>query len=79
MDQANILQNQHIDNLNIENLPETAQIELLNFYEFLVFKYGNRDKITHDERHELLLNIFHDANGKLPNDYQFDREEIHER
>jgi len=56
-------------------LPEEVKKELLDFYEYLANKYGKKklkDKKTFFE--SVKLHLF-----KLPEDYIFDREELHER
>ena len=68
---------------DIANLPEAAHKELIAFYEFLLFKYKEQNdseitNINHDKK-AILLKIFADADGKLPLDYTFNREELHER
>ncbi|MBF0228389.1 MAG: hypothetical protein HQK63_02160 [Desulfamplus sp.] len=71
---------------DIANLPEAAHKELISFYEFLLFKYNYKEQnnskmkyIKHDDKKSILSKIFADANGQLPPDYTFDREELHER
>ena len=59
-------------------LPERAQQELVTFYEFLVFKYHGEPR-SQRERRTVLKSIFQEANGKLPKNYRFNREELHER
>ncbi|MBX6423468.1 hypothetical protein [Thermosulfurimonas sp. F29] len=55
-------------------LPEEAKKELIDFYQFLIFKYGKRvNKV------EELKKLFTKPKGKLPQDYRFDREEVHAR
>lgn len=65
--------------INLAYLPEAAQQELLTFYEFLLFKYQGRKKGSAQEKKVILKEIFQEAEGKLPVDYSFNREEIHER
>ncbi len=65
--------------LDIVNLPEAAQQELVAFYEFLVFKYQGQEQPVQSEKKRILLKIFQEADGVLPVDYAFDREELHER
>jgi len=69
-------ENQSIDMMK---LPEAAQRELVTFYEFLVFKYVKQEDKQPDEKRNILAAIFHNAQGKLPVNYTFNREEIHER
>lgn len=65
--------------INLSSLPEAAQQELLTFYEFLLFKYQRRKKGSAQEKKAILQEIFQEAEGKLPVDYSFNREEIHGR
>ncbi len=65
--------------LDLVKLPEVAQEELANFYEFLVFKYQGFATQRHDEREMILKTIFQEANGKLPVNYRLNRDELHER
>lgn len=60
-------------------LPEIAQQELVTFYEFLIFKYQGHDALLQQEKRAILNTIFQEADGKLPANYTFNREEIHER
>ena len=66
--------------LDLVKLPRVAQEELVTFYEYLVFKYQG-DTTTHltNERETILKTIFQEANGKLPINYTFHRDELHER
>ena len=64
---------------DISNLPEAAQQELATFREFLIFKYQRRETLVQREKRRILSTIFQEANGKLPLNYTFDREELHER
>jgi hypothetical protein len=59
-------------------LPERAQQELITFYEFLIFKYQGEPR-SQRERRTILTSIFQEANGKLPENYKFNWEELHER
>ena len=71
----------HIGNhlLDIVKLPEAAQQELVTFYEFLVFKYQGHETLARSEKQRILSALFQEADGKLPRNYTFDREELHER
>jgi len=60
------------------SLPEKAQQELVAFYEFLLFKYQKKIH-SRSEKQMILKSIFQEANGKLPENYTFNREELHER
>ena len=71
----------HIGNhlLDIVTLPEAAQQELITFYEFLVFKYQGQAHDVQQDKQRVLSHIFQEADGKLPVNYTFNREELHER
>ncbi len=71
----------HIGNhlLDISNLPEAAQHEMATFYEFLIFKYQTQEILAKSEKRGILSTIFQEADGKLPLNYAFNREELHER
>ncbi len=58
--------------IDLDILPDDAKKELIDFYEYLVKKYKRRENVE-------LLEIYKKYNIKLPPDYKFDREEIHER
>jgi len=66
-----IYANQHF--LNIANLP--AQQELATFCEYLRFKYQKNQT----EKQQILTALFQDADGKLPANYNFNREELYEQ
>jgi len=66
----------HVD---VSTLPEAAQRELVTFYEFLVFKYRGQPKHLQSDKQRILRAIFTEADGKLPPNYTFNREEVHER
>ena len=67
---------QKIEKIDLELLPEEAKRELLDFYEFLVEKYVKSKKSLKKE-------VFFESVRKhtfiLPEKYNFNREEIHER
>ena len=71
--------------MEIERLPRSARRELLDFYDFLVHKYvikpkpTDRATTTKSARHLRLQQIFDESQGKLPEDYRFNRDEAHER
>jgi len=64
--------------LNIANLPDVAQQELVTFYEFLIYKYKRQEIPAQSEKQRILSTIFQEADGKLPLNYTFNREEVHE-
>lgn len=64
--------NQHF--LNIANLPKEAQQELISFCEYLRFKY----QTPQDEKQQVLTKLFQEADGKLPTNYHFNREDLYE-
>ena len=65
--------------LDIVQLPEAAQQELLTFYEYLMFKYHGQQQPIQSEKQRILSQIFQEAQGTLPVNYTFNREELHER
>lgn len=65
--------------LDLLKLPEAARQELLTFYEFLIFKYQAQADTGRSKKQRILSGIFKEANGVLPDQYTFDREELHER
>ncbi len=66
-------------NIDVGKLPEAAQRELATFYEFLVFKYLGKYEQSRKQKQQILTKIFQEADGKLPEHYRFNREELHER
>ncbi len=67
--------------IQYDQLPESAQHELLDFYEFLVQKYATVRKRTHvrqDARKAFFIKV-KTHSFTLPADYSFNRDEIHER
>ncbi len=73
--------------LDLERLPEHARTELSDFYSFLVKKYGVSAKKKHSRR---MTSSLADSKSRffekvavhlvtIPPDYQFDRDELHER
>ncbi len=71
--------------MEIERLPRSARRELFDFYDFLIHKYvakpkrTDRTTTTESARHLRLQRIFDESQGKLPQDYRFNRDEAHER
>ena len=65
--------------LDLVQLPEAAQEELVEFYEFLVYKYQRQTTKNTVNKQRVLSAIFDEANGTLPTPYVFDREALHER
>ena len=76
-----------IKKIKLDILPLDARRALLDFYDFLVSKYGKsgeNNKTNERVNKELKgKKIFFDSvekhSFKLPKDYKFDREELHER
>ena len=58
--------------IDLDILPDDAKRELIDFYEYLVKKYKKTENVE-------LLEIYKRYNIKLPSDYKFNREELHER
>jgi len=74
------------DVLNLHDLPEELKREIHDFYNYLVSKY--RKKTIHDkngkktqdaERKEAFLKSIENLKFQLPEDYTFNRDELHER
>ena len=64
-----------IKEIDINVLPEEVKKQLLDFYEYLVNKYGKKKLKDKKEFFESVkVHSF-----KLPKDYKFNREELHER
>lgn len=67
--------------IDIDILPDEVKKELLDFYEYLITKYGKKQlelkSPVKDRR------VFFESVKKhvinLPKDYKFNREELHER
>lgn len=71
----------HVGNhaLDLLKLPEAARQELFTFYEFLIFKYQTQADTGRSKKQHILSDIFKEAKGVLPEQYTFNREELHER
>ena len=67
--------------INLSVLPKNAQNELLDFYQFLLRKYGNEEnkKDIKDKSRMDIMNAFFDKYELDLKDYSFNREEIYER
>lgn len=67
--------------INFEHLPEDARKELLDFYEYLLFKHGKSQgqAIPLHKRKEHFFKSVKKHLFTLPDGYKFDREELHER
>ena len=71
--------------MEIDRLPRSARKELLDFYDFLIQKYVAKPKragktaATESARRLRLQRIFDESQGKLPQDYRFNRDEAHDR
>ena len=72
--QAGVYIENHV--LDLLKLPEAARQELLMFYEFLVFKYRTQADAGRSKKQRILSGIFEEAEGVLPDQYTFDREEL---
>ena len=62
-------------------LPQKAQEELADFYQFLVERYGKKERIKENEfeAREKRINAFFGKFNLNLNDYTFNRDEIYER
>ena len=78
--QSSVHVGNHAHALDLLKLPEAARQELFTFYEFLIFKYQAQADTGPSKKQRIFLSgIFKEAEGVLPDQYTFDREEIHER
>ena len=64
-----------VKEINMDILPEEVKKELLDFYEYLVNKYG-RKKL---KDRKAFFESVKAHSFKLPEAYKFNREELHER
>jgi len=74
------------DVLDLHDLPEELKREIHHFYDYLVSKYRkkalqykNGKKIQNDDRKETFLKSIENLKFQLPEDYTFNRDELHER
>ena len=66
--------------IDLNALPRAARAELLDFYEFLRGKYGTAARsATKADAAKQLCDRASARSIRLPADYRFDRDEIHER
>ncbi len=65
--------------IEIVQLPEAARRELVIFYEFLVFKYLGQQESFQKNKEQILTTIFQEADGKLPENYTFNRDDLYAR
>jgi len=71
--------------IQIDNLPEAAQRELLDFYEYLVDKYQEpvperkkkSGRLAADKAR--FFEHVHSLSFRLPKEYHFNRDALHER
>jgi len=61
--------------LDMDILPEEVKKELLDYYEFLVNKYAKKRL----NNKKAFFESVKTHSFKLPEDYKFNREELHER
>ena len=59
-------------------LPQKAQEELKDFYQFLVERYGNKDERESESRKKRIEHFFDKYNLDLSS-FKFTRDEIYER
>jgi hypothetical protein len=67
---------EEIARIDLEVLPEEVRKELKNFYTYLLVKYGRECK---ELRKMLFFELVRRHSFVLPEEYKFDREELHER
>lgn len=66
--------------LDIDSLPLQGQKELVSFFDFLKFKFKQNESavvINKEEKIPTMEEFFERFQGRLPANYQFDREEIY--
>ena len=70
-----------IKEINLKILPEEARKELLDFYEYLLNKCGGakKEKPTMEKRKLQFFKSIKKHSFVLPENYEFNREELHER
>jgi len=67
--------------IDMNILPEEIKKELLDFYEYLITKYGEKQselKVPIKDKQVFFESVKRHS-IKLPEDCRFDREELHER
>jgi hypothetical protein len=67
--------------IDMNILPEEMKKELLDFYEYLITKYGEKQselKVPIKDKRVFFKSVKRHS-IKLPEDYRFDREKLHER
>lgn len=60
-------------------LPQKAQEELADFYQFLVERYGNKEKLNELQEREKRIHTFFGKFNLNLDDFTFNRDEIYER
>lgn len=67
--------------LDLERLPEGARRELFDFYGYLLNKYGRgkKEKVAMEKRKTHFFESVKKHSFTLPENYKFNREELHER
>ena len=67
--------------INLNSLTDEAKKELENFYEYLIFKYKKKStrKTSEEKKKEQFFRFVENHTYNLPENYKFDREELHER
>ena len=67
--------------IDLEVLPEEARKEMMDFYEYLLNKYAKakKEKTTMEKRKLQFFESVKEHSFVLPENYRFNREELHER
>ena len=67
--------------INLNSLTDEARKELESFYEYLVFKYRKKTKMKTEveSKKEQFFRFVENHSYNLPENYKFNREELHER
>lgn len=71
----------HTATIDLNSLTDEAKMELESFYEYLVFKYKKKGtrKNSEEGKKEQFFRFVENHTYNLPDDYKFNREELHER
>ncbi|MCF8370014.1 MAG: DUF2281 domain-containing protein [Bacteroidales bacterium] len=65
------------DHLDLAELPKHVQIELIDYYDFLIEKYASERKKKGRKEH--FFDLVSQHKFSLPTNYKFDREAANER
>lgn len=68
-----------IQEIDMSVLPKEVKKELLDFYKYLVIKYRKKEPKQKSFLKKSFFESLKKHSFKLPEDYKFNREELHER